>query len=207
MLGDLLVVKDFKQFIVRGKAVEMAFGIIVASAFVVLISLFVAASQALAQSSLGSTEIQSRSIRPVEDRPLAPEIAFKDRNGRDWGFVEFRGRPLVVTFWAPWCPVCAVEIPQLDRLQAELGGMGVKVIALSIDREGVAAVERFFAQRDIRHLKAYSDVGAILASVMGIAGVPTSFIIDVDGRIVGVAEGGVDWSAAQVQAFIKGLLK
>ena len=207
MLGDLLLAKEFKDFIARHSVLAMPAGFMTGAAFVVSIWLFVAAGQALAQSGLGTIEEQSRSIRPIEDRPLAPEIAFKDRNGRDWGFVEFRGRPLVVTFWATWCPVCAVEMPQLDRLQAELGGMGIKVIALSIDREGVAAVERYFARRGIRHLEAYSDVEAILASVMGIEGVPTSFIIDADGRIAGAAEGGVDWSAAQVRAFIEGLSK
>lgn len=192
---------------------ELRFGAAVAAAsasraaLVGLILLLFAVSGVFAQTSLGEPGNPSRSIRPVEDRPQAPEIAFKDRSGRDWGFVEFRGRPLIVTFWATWCPVCAHELPRLDRFQAELGPSGLKVIALSIDRAGVPVVDKFYAQRGIGHLNVYTDSEAILASVMGIAGVPTSFVIDTQGRIVGVAEGGVDWSAPDVQASLRQLLQ
>lgn len=147
-----------------------------------------------------------RSLRFVDGRPAVPEIAFKDETGRDWGFVEFRGKVIVAVFWATWCPICAREMPKFDRLQADLGEKGLLVAALSQDRGGAEIVERYYAARNIRHLRIFMDPGSVMASVLGIRGVPTVFIIDQSGRMVGVLEGGADWNSPQAYAFLGKLL-
>jgi len=176
-------------------------------ALTVMAPCILAADPVLAQSSLGKADNPGHSIRPIDTRPLAPEVAFKDRNGGYKGFIEFRGQPLIVTFWATWCPVCANEIPRIDQFQASQDTGSLQVLAVSIDRGGAAAVEKFYARQAIRHLKIYTDDEAILASMLGITGVPTSFLINADGQMVGVAEGGVDWTSPEVRAQIRALLK
>lgn len=165
------------------------------------------ASEASSEESLGEIGSPARSIRVIEVSIMAPEIAFNDATGRHWGFVEFRGRPIVVTFWATWCPICFIEMPKLDRLQAELQDAGLAVIALSLGKEGIPTIERYYARRGIRNLKVFHDPEAVMASVLGIEGVPTTFIIDRHGYMVGVVEGGVEWSAPEVQTFLRKHLK
>lgn len=148
-----------------------------------------------------------RSLRLIDDRPVAPEIAFKDETGRDWGFVEFRGKVIVAVFWATWCPICAREMPKLDRLQADLGEKRLLVAALSQDRGGAEVVQRYYAERNIRHLRVFIDPESILASVLGIRGVPSVFVIDPMGRMVGVVEGGADWNSPEAYAFLRNLLE
>ena len=109
-------------------------------------------------------------------------------------------------FWATWCPVCAVEMPKLDRLQAKLGGQGLRVLALSQDVGGAEVVERYYAERGIDQMEIFVDQGAILGSVLGIRGVPTIFVIDRQGRMVGVVEGPAEWDSPEAVGFLRGLL-
>ena len=160
---------------------------------------------AKAQSLPGNNLSFIESLRKIDDRPIVPDIAFKDANGRDWGFVEFRGQVVVAVFWATWCPICYGEMPKLDRLQAELGGEGIQVLALSQDEQGVEAVKRYYARREIRHLRIHHDPGAVLASILGIRGVPTSFVIDPAGRMVGVVEGPADWNSVEARNYLQEL--
>lgn len=145
-------------------------------------------------------------IRLIEPAPEAPEVAFVDEAGDYRGFVEYRGEVLVAVFWATWCPVCAVEMPKLDRLQAKLGGQGLRVLALSQDVGGAEVVERYYAERGIDQMEIFVDQGAILGSVLGIRGVPTIFVIDRQGRMVGVVEGPAEWDSPEAVGFLRGLL-
>ncbi|MEM7221856.1 MAG: TlpA disulfide reductase family protein [Pseudomonadota bacterium] len=157
--------------------------------------------RAWAQSFLIQAGPAGQQIRPIEDRPPAPEIAFQDSDGRDWGFVEFRGKLVLAIFWATWCPVCEIEMPALDRLQEELGPAGLEVIALSVDQQG-EALRRYAARHDLQHLKLYRDPEAISAAVLGIRGVPTTFVIDPSGKMIGVVEGAADWQAPDVKRLL-----
>lgn len=91
-------------------------------------------------------------------------------------------RVRVVTFWATWCRVCGWELPALDRLHRELADDGVVVMALSIDREGPGVVRAYREERGLELPMAMAAAGSREA-LGGIPGVPTTFIIDPDGRI------------------------
>lgn len=159
--------------------------------------------EAAAQQSLTG----GSGLRLIPEGPRAPEVAFQDAAGRYVGFVELRGKLVLAVFWATWCPVCAGEMPKLDRLQADLGEKGLLVAALSQDRGGADVVERYYAARNIHHLRPFIDPESIIASLLGIRGVPTTFVIDPSGRIVGVVEGAADWNSPQVYTFLQELLE
>ena len=142
-------------------------------------------------------------IEVLDPASAAPEVAFKDGSGRDWGFVEFKGKVVVAIFWATWCPICAGEMPKLDQLQAELGPEGLQVIALSLDSDGPSVVPPYFAQRGIDHLNVYHDTGSLLAAIMGVRGVPTVFVIDTEGQLVGAVEGGADWGSPEAKSYLR----
>jgi len=73
-----------------------------------------------------------------------PAISFRDTQGQTLSLSDFRGRVVLVNIWATWCVPCREEMPALDRLQGKLGGTDFEVVALSVDRAGMNAVEGFF---------------------------------------------------------------
>lgn len=145
-----------------------------------------------------------RGIRPLTDRAMMPDVAFKDGAGQDKGFVEFQGKPVVAMFWATWCTVCYGEMPKINALQAELGDR-VNIVPLSIDKGGLPAVKAYYRRRKLATLEAYLDDERIFASIMGIRGVPTAFVLNSQGQMVGVSEGPVAWHSPEVADYLLSL--
>ena len=131
----------------------------------------------------------------------APQAGFT-ANGKPTSLADFRGRVVLLNFWATWCGPCVAEMPSLDRLEAALGGEDFVVVAVSEDRNP-AVVEPFFSGHQIQHLAQYHDPGGALASAFGIRGLPTSAVIDRKGNVVGRIEGPAEWDSAQAKALIR----
>jgi thiol-disulfide isomerase/thioredoxin len=142
----------------------------------------------------------------AEPKPL-PEIGFVDGAGRKRSLADFRGRTVLLNIWATWCVPCRKEMPSLDRLQGELGAAEFEVVALSIDRGGVAAVRPFYAEIGIERLGIYVDPSGRAAQKLGVVGIPTTLLIGRDGREIGRFVGPAEWDAAVMVAFLEGRLK
>lgn len=139
------------------------------------------------------------SSEPIE----APAILFKDQRGESIALAKFRGRIVLLNVWATWCAPCREEMPALDRLQAKFGGEDFEVIALSVDRAGINAVDAFFRAVNIRHLKRYIDESATTMHKLGIAGLPTTLLIDRDGREVRRYVGAAEWDKEEFARLIR----
>ena len=118
-----------------------------------------ALSQSAVPEPVGTPPSESAvvSANPLElavlDRPRAvPEIHFSDEQGNDLILADFRGRVVLLNIWATWCVPCRKEMPALDRLQAKLGGKDFIVIPLSIDRQGVSPVRRFYQELGLENV-------------------------------------------------------
>jgi thiol-disulfide isomerase/thioredoxin len=146
-----------------------------------------------------------RQLRIVDEPVLAPDYVFREAGGREWGFLEFRGKVVVANIWATWCGVCRKELPKLDRLEAALGDAGVTVVALAQDADA-DAVKATLAKRGLSNLRPFQDVDSVLTASLGVFGVPTTFVIDPQGYIVGVAQGAADWDSPEARAFLTGLV-
>ena len=146
-----------------------------------------------------------RQLRIIEEPVLAPDYIFREAGGREWGFLEFRGQVVVANIWATWCSVCRKELPKLDRLEATLGDAGVTVVALAQDADA-EAVKATLAKRGLANLRPFQDVDSVLTTSLGVFGVPTTFVIDPQGYIVGVAQGAADWDSPEALAFLTGLV-
>ena len=133
----------------------------------------------------------------------APEISFSDASGNSVGLTDFRGGVVLLNFWATWCAPCIREMPSLDRLEAALGGPEFQVVALSIDREGPDAVAAFFAEHGIEHLAIYNDSLARASRELVESGLPTTWLIDRDGRLRGRYAGPTEWDSAAAEALIR----
>jgi thiol-disulfide isomerase/thioredoxin len=137
----------------------------------------------------------------------APDIVFQDSEGRPRKLSDYRGRPVLLNFWATWCLPCVTELPSLDRLAGEMGDRGPAIIALSLDRKGIPAVRHFFEKNGIRHLEALVDQTRESSALMGAAALPTTLFLDAEGReIAQRLTGAIDWNDPAIRASLNRLL-
>jgi thiol-disulfide isomerase/thioredoxin len=137
----------------------------------------------------------------------APEpgaaVRFEDDQGQPRSLADFRGKIVLLNVWATWCAPCLKEIPALDHLAAALSGADFAVVAVSVDRKGIDAVRKVFAERDVQRLPIYIDsFGQALRTVRAI-GLPTSLFIDREGREFGRAVGPAEWDGAATIEFLR----
>ena len=136
---------------------------------------------------------------PLDPPQPAPALRFTARDGTPKTLADFRGRPVLVNFWATWCGPCREEMPSLDRLQAKLGSR-LKILAISEDRRGADIVDRFLARMNLASLAIYLDPVNDALEAFNLRGLPTSILLDRDGRMVWRVEGAVDWTSAAAAA-------
>jgi thiol-disulfide isomerase/thioredoxin len=145
-------------------------------------------------------------LRDAEPRAL-PDLAFLDAEGRERRIAEWRGRGLVINFWATWCPPCVAEMPALDRLAEQVARDGIEVLALSSDRGGRAQVEPFYQRVGLRHLGIWLDPRGAFGRAAGVRGLPTTLILDRSGMERSRYEGAADWDHPTLVATIRRLTR
>jgi len=136
------------------------------------------------------------SFTAAEEVRAVPALQFTDAEGRDLSLADFRGRVILLNIWATWCVPCRREMPTLDRLQAKLGSADFEVLALSIDRQGLAAIKPFFAEVGVKALRIYVDQSGKAAQTLDIVGLPTTLLIDRMGRERARLAGPAAWDSA-----------
>jgi thiol-disulfide isomerase/thioredoxin len=137
-----------------------------------------------------------------QPRPL-PEIRFADDQGRELTLADFRGRVALLNIWATWCVPCRKEMPALDRLQVKLGVTDFLVIPLSIDREGVAPVRRFYEKLGLEKLGIYVDPSSKGSRPLATPGVPTTLLIDRQGRETARKMGAAEWDGPEMVSLVE----
>lgn len=142
--------------------------------------------------------IQVRSAAPV------PDIDLPCVDGTTLNLARFRGKVVLVNFWATWCPACRLEMPMLDRLQQMRGRDRLAIVAVSVDREGRAVVAPYLRKLNLRHLAICIDPDSQIThakgrgdmeSPFGLYGMPISYVIDPSGQVQGYMLGQADWSS------------
>lgn len=118
----------------------------------------------------------------------SPEAAFVLYDGTPASFDDFDG-PLVVNFWASWCPACVVELPDFEAVSNELGD-DVTFIGMNVLPDDRTAAEALIAETGVDYQLAEDDGGALYAEFGGIA-MPTTVFIDADGNVVDVHSGTI----------------
>jgi len=132
----------------------------------------------------------------------APSISFVDLAGNTVSLSEFTGKIVLVNLWATWCEPCLREMPSLERVQSRLGDK-IAVVAISEDHGGSKTVEPFIDKLGLRSIKIYLDPKSAMERAFKVQGLPTSFLIDRQGRILGRVEGAAEWDAPKLLAVLK----
>ena len=132
----------------------------------------------------------------------APQTVLVARDGRKTTLQAFRGKLVLVNFWATWCAPCVKEMPSLMRLQAKLGGARFTVMALSEDLKGWPVITPFLEQHRLGDLPVLHDVQGATGRALGVAGLPTTVLFDGEGRELGRLVGPAEWDHADAAALI-----
>jgi thiol-disulfide isomerase/thioredoxin len=170
--------------------------------------LLVAVAMAIWQALIPSTEPALRVPRMTvltEPRALPP-IDFRDAEGKPVSLERFRGKVVLLNLWATWCGPCRAEMPALDRLQAKLGGPQFEVVALSTDVGGLQAVREFYTSLEIAHLAIYVEGEGNVLTTLGAPGLPTTLLVDAQGREVGRDLGAANWEAPEFERRLRTLI-
>ena len=141
-------------------------------------------------------------FQPLDPPRELPDLHFVDGTGRSTSLADFRGRLVLLNLWATWCVPCRREMPALDRLQATLGSEQFIVLPLSIDRGGVPPVERFYEELGLKTLGVFVDQSGASTGKLATTGVPTTLLIDREGREVGRLLGAAEWDSPEAIALI-----
>lgn len=135
-----------------------------------------------------------------------PDLAVVDAAGKDHHLSEYRGKYVVLNFWATWCAPCRKEMPTLDKLQADLGGDHLAVVPVGSLRTTAASAQKFFDREHVTHLPVLIDPEARMARQMGIMGLPVTLILDPQGREIARLIGEADWASPSAKAILTKLI-
>ena len=134
-----------------------------------------------------------------------PEIRFTTADGAARTLHDYAGQGVVLNFWATWCVPCVAEMPALAQLASLLGETRVAILPLSSDRGGAPAVERFYREKSIQGLPVLLDPRGEASRAFGARGIPTTVLIDAQGRERGRLEGAADWASPDAVAAVRAL--
>ena len=144
-------------------------------------------------------------IPTTPPRPV-PEVTVETRTGEKVRLPDLKGRPLLINFWATWCGPCISEMPALDALAAERAGTPLMIMAVSEDRKGEAVVGPFLKKLQLTHLPIYLDPETKALGAFRSDALPTTVLIDRNGREIGRLMGAASWDSAAARHLIDRLL-
>lgn len=138
-------------------------------------------------------------MRPGKGDP-APLFALPTLSGQELGLDGFQGRPVLLIFWASWCPTCLEELPTLERLQQGMRGAGLVVLSISVDDErGLPGVSALAEAYKLTFPILLDQEGKVADAYQSYA-VPDAVLIDAKGQIAWRAAGPIDWDAKETRA-------
>ena len=162
-------------------------------------ALAMGANVALAQDDGGMSKMTF-----LEAPADLPEAVFLDAEDGEHPLADYRGKWVVLNFWATWCAPCKAEMPSLDRLQA--ARPDIAVLPVASGRNDVEAIARFYADAGIANLPVLRDPKGLLARQIGVAALPVTLILNPEGQEVGRLIGDAEWDSPAAQDMLAGLM-
>ena len=145
-------------------------------------------------------------INPIKGNKKAPDFSLRDLNGKKVGIKQFKGKIIFLNFWATWCGPCKEEMPSLEVLHRQFKGDNFVLLTISVDYEGLKPVQEFLNKQHYTFPVLLDPNGETL-DLFEVKGIPTTFIIDKKGRVIGRAIGPRDWKSPEVFSLINLLIQ
>ncbi|MEN8176708.1 MAG: TlpA disulfide reductase family protein [Pseudomonadota bacterium] len=143
-------------------------------------------------------------LNPLEDGQPAPALRLPDLSGNSIDLESYRGKVILVNFWATWCPPCIRELPSMRRLKETLGSEGLEILAVN-RQESPRRVAQFLKQTPV-NFPVLLDESAESSKAWNAEVLPTSFLVGPGGHIRYTAVGPLDWDSEEVLSVIRPML-
>jgi thiol-disulfide isomerase/thioredoxin len=134
---------------------------------------------------------------------LYKDVIFMDINQKNVELDDFKGKLLILNFWATWCAPCKEEMPSLDNLQSNTELDNLKIFPINIGREDLSKSETFFKELNIQNLDIYFDAPITLAKKFSLRGVPTTIIFNKEGKEFARIIGSIDFNDEEFINWLK----
>lgn len=143
----------------------------------------------------------------LEARPAqaAPALQAQDLAGQPRTLADYRGKVVLLNFWASWCPPCRREMPSMERLRLAMQGRPLEIVALD-SAEPLEEVQGFLATLQLG-FPILLDPEGVNTRRWKVYALPTTFLLDAEGRIRYALKGGAEWDEGDARAAIEGLVR
>ena len=139
----------------------------------------------------------------IKNPKLYKDVIFMDINQKNVELDDFKGKLLILNFWATWCAPCKEEMPSLDNLQSNSELDNLKIFPINIGREDLPKSESFFKELKIKNLEIYFDAPITLAKKFALRGVPTTIIFNKEGKEFARIIGSIDFNDGEFINWLK----
>jgi cytochrome c biogenesis protein CcmG/thiol:disulfide interchange protein DsbE len=141
-------------------------------------------SRSVAHSASAAQQQQ----QPHSDRKLAPDFALQDANGSSVKLSDYRGRVVLLNFWATWCGPCGLEIPWFVEFEQQYKSQGFEVVGVSMDEDGWKAIKPYVTEHKVNY-RVLLGSDSVTQLYGGVDSLPTTFVLDRGGKIAFVHVG------------------
>ena len=151
--------------------------------------------------ALGKPDIKNLVL--IKNPKTYENVIFKDINQRDVVLDDFKGKLLILNFWATWCAPCKEEMPSLDDLQSNSNLNNLKIFPINIGQEDISKSEFFFKELNIKNLDIYIDAPITLAKKFSLRGVPTTILFNKEGKEFARIMGSINFNDEEFVNWLK----
>ena len=130
-------------------------------------------------------------------------ITFLDSNGKMLKLIDFKGNLVLLNFWATWCAPCKEEMPSLDALKVNPNLDNIKIFPINIGKDNLKKSNNFFKDLNIQNLNVYFDNPVTLAKNFGLRGLPTTILLNKEGKEFARVVGSIDFGDKEFIRWIK----
>jgi len=139
----------------------------------------------------------------INNPKLYEDINFMDINQKNVNLDDFKGKLLILNFWATWCAPCREEMPSLDDLQSNTELNNLKIFPINIGQEDISKSQSFFRELNIKNLDIYIDAPITLAKKFALRGVPTTILFNKEGKEFARIMGSIDFNDEEFINWLK----
>lgn len=150
---------------------------------------------------------QIEGYRELKKMPALPTVEMLDHKGTLTTMEKYKGKTVLLNFWATWCPPCIREMPALNNLAKTFEGQNFAVVAVASGRQGREEPDAFLQKRNLTAIKSYRDPKQAIMQQLGVRSLPVTLLIDPEGQIRGGVIGMTEWDTDDAIEGIQQILK
>jgi len=148
---------------------------------------------------------ESPLLTPMPEQPAAPSFDLAGPGGERYNLEDMRGKPIIVNFWATWCPPCRAEMPSLQRAWEQVKDEDILVVAINVGEDADTIGQ--FTEQVKMEFPLPMDLDSKVTQRWPMNGLPTTFVVDPEGRLVYRAQGEREWDDPALLDLVRALKK